>query len=51
MDKQRPLGTDVEQPKTTRTSLPKASQGNRWAYDWRGRPVNLWGLRKGEDGR
>lgn len=41
-------------PKPTpnqREPLPPDSPGNRWARDWRGRPVNLWGLRKGENGR
>jgi len=38
-------------PKAAREPLPKDGPGNRWAYDWRGRPVNLWGLRAGEDGR
>jgi hypothetical protein len=36
---------------TTRQSLPPDGPGERWAYDWRGRPVNLFGLRPGEDGR
>jgi hypothetical protein len=44
-----------EDPKTRalppRAPLPPDSTGNRWAYDWRGRPVNLWRLRPGEDGR
>jgi hypothetical protein len=40
---------DFERPKPARTPLPKDGPGNRWAYDWRGRPVNLWGLRKGKD--
>jgi hypothetical protein len=52
MDKQLRLSTDVEQPKpATRAPLPPDGHGNRWAYDFLGRPVNLWGLRKGEDGR
>ena len=54
MDKQRRLSTDVDRdtkPQTPRAPLPPDSAGNRWAYDFLGRPVNLWGLRKGEDGR
>jgi hypothetical protein len=39
------------EPPKPREPLPPDSPGNRWARDWRGRPVNLWGLRKGEDGR
>lgn len=27
-----------------RQPLPPDSPGNRWAYDYLGRPVNLWGL-------
>ena len=36
---------------TTRQPLPPAGPGQRWSYDWRGRPVNLFGARPGEDGR
>jgi hypothetical protein len=35
----------------TRRALPPDGPQERWAYDWRGRPVNLFGLRPGEDGR
>jgi len=38
-------------PPKPREPLPPDSPGNRWARDWRGTPTNLWGLRKGEDGR
>jgi len=38
-------------PKAARAPLPKDGPGNRWTYDYLGRPVNLWGLRAGEDGR
>jgi hypothetical protein len=31
--------------------LPSEGPGERWAYDWRGVPVNLFGLRPGEDGK
>jgi hypothetical protein len=51
MSDQKTIRTDVERPKPARAPLPKDSPGNRWAYDWRGRPVNLWGLRKGDDRR
>jgi hypothetical protein len=37
--------------KVERSALPKDSPGHRWAHDYLGRPVNLWGLRAGEDGR
>jgi len=36
---------------TTRQPLPPDGSGQRWSYDWRGVPVNLHGLRPGEDGR
>jgi hypothetical protein len=36
---------------TTRAPLPPDRPGERWAYDWKGKPVNLFGLRPGEDGR
>lgn len=36
---------------TTRAPLPPDGPGERWAYDWRGRPVNLFGQRAGEDRR
>jgi hypothetical protein len=36
---------------TARQPLPPNGPGERWAYNWRGLPVNLWGLRPGEDGR
>ena len=35
----------------TRQPLPSEGPGERWAYDWRGVPVNLFGLRPGEDGK
>jgi len=38
-------------PTEPREPLPPDSPGNRWARDWRWTPTNLWGLRKGEDGR
>jgi hypothetical protein len=45
-------GIDIAAPTTTaRQSLPHDGPGSRWAYDWRGVPVNLFGLRPGEDGR
>ena len=36
---------------TTRQPLPPDGPGQAWAYNWQGRPVNLFGLRPGEDGR
>jgi hypothetical protein len=36
---------------TTRLPLPPDGPGERWAYDWQGRTVNLFGLRPGADGR
>jgi len=36
-------------PPDARAPLPPDSPGNRWAYDWRGRPVNLWGMLAGDD--
>jgi hypothetical protein len=35
---------------TTRPPLPPDGPGERWARDCLGRPVNLFGLRPGEDG-
>jgi hypothetical protein len=35
----------------SRPPLPPDGNGSRWAYDWRGRPVNLWGLRIGKSSR
>jgi hypothetical protein len=34
-----------------RAPLPPNVPGERWSYDWRGQPVNLFGARPGEDGR
>jgi len=46
------LFTDPKTPTPSpRAPLPPDSPGNRWAYDFRGIQVNLWGLRPGEDGR
>ena len=36
---------------TTRQPLPPDGPGQGWAYNWKGQPVNLWGLRPGEGGR
>jgi hypothetical protein len=45
-------GIDIAAPTTpARQSLPHDGPSSRWAYDWRGVPVNLFGLRPGEDGR
>ena len=35
----------------TRRALPPDGPQKRWAYDWQGKPVNLFGLRPGEEGR
>jgi hypothetical protein len=37
-----------EPPKKPREPLPPDGHGDRWAYDWRGRQVNLWGTLPGE---
>jgi hypothetical protein len=42
-------GTTTKAP--TRRPLPPDGPGQAWAYNWRGVPVNLFGLRAGEDGR
>ena len=46
------LLAELRSPAAT-TRAPSQSDGpaERWAYDWRGRFVNLYGLRPGEDGR
>lgn len=33
----------------TRQALPPDGPRERWAYDWRGRPVNVWGSNELED--
>lgn len=43
--------TTVTTRAATRQPFPSDGPRERWAYDWRGRPVNLFGLRPGEDGR
>jgi hypothetical protein len=46
------LLAELRSPTTTRRApLPPDGHGERWAYDWQGRPVNLFWLRPGEDGR
>jgi hypothetical protein len=37
-------------PSATTTALPPDGPGACWARDWRGRPVNLAGLRKPQGG-
>ena len=51
MDDQHDLPENAKKPNPARAPLPKDCPGNRWAYDWRGRQVNLWWLRKGEEWR
>jgi hypothetical protein len=46
------LLAELRSPTTaTRQPLPPDGPGQRWSYDWRGVPVNLHGLRPGEDDR
>ena len=46
------LLAELRSPTTaTRQPLPPDGPGERWAYDWRGQPANLFGLRAGENSR
>jgi hypothetical protein len=52
MDKNEKLDLgEHEPPKKPREPLPPDGHGDRWAYDWRGRQVNLWGTLPGEGKR